>query len=139
MSRAELEKLDKRENSFRKELLDIDIERKQILNSLQEQTAINCVQAIYRFRNNFTNKVLKDFNAVNDCLAELAGLNEGYLNFLENTDIWDTPETKQEMRYLVSYLFGSAWRPADADLWRVLMQIADTITIPNNPFAKAGD
>jgi len=139
MVKSLLEKLKERENHHKEEIVAVEKERKQILQSLQEKAAINCVQAVYKFRNNLTGKVLKDFRAVDNCLVELKELNEGYLNFLENTDIWETPETKHEMKYLVSYLFGSAWRPEDSDLWRVLGQIADTIDIPENLFAKGGE
>ena len=132
-----LDKIRERENHHKSELIEIEKERKQLLTSLQEKSAINCMAAIYKFRDNLGKKILKDFQDVNDCLGELEGLNPGYLHFLETTNIWETPESQQEVKYLVSYLLGSKWRP-DADLWRVLSQIADTIDIPGNPF-KVGE
>lgn len=133
-----LAKLKEREERHKSELTAIEDERKQIYKSLWEKTGINCIRAVYKFRDNFTKKVLKDFQAVNDYLAELEELNPGYLHFLETTDIWETPESEKEVKYLVSYLFGSAWRK-DSDLFRVLGQISDTIDIPGNPFAKVGE
>ena len=132
-----LQEIKEREQHHKNELVEIEKERKQVLLSLQEKTAKNCMAAVYRFRDNFSNKVLKDFRSVNECLAELEELNPGFIHFLEKSDIWETPESRQEVKYFVSYLFGSAWRK-DSDLWRVLSQIADTIDIPGNPFAKGG-
>jgi len=127
-----LEQIEEREQHHKAELVEIEKQRKKLIASLQEKAAIATMAALYKFRDNFHKKVLADFNAVNKCLAELASISPGYVHAIESMDL-GTPESKQEIKYIVGYLFGGKW-DKDASLWPILGQISDTIDMSNNPF-----
>lgn len=101
----------------------------EVLESLTEKAAIKTVSAVYKLRDMLNGKVKKQFLVVNDALKELEELNPGFLHLLERFDIWETDESKQEVKYLCAYLWASVWRSGEADFYRVLNQISDTIDI----------
>lgn len=121
-------------NSGRK-LAEAEKREREVLESLTEKAAISCVSAVYKLRDMLNGKIKKQFIVANDALKELEELNPGFLHLLERSDIWETPESKQEVKYLCSYLWGSAWKSSEGDFYRVLQQICDTIDIPGNPFS----
>ena len=130
-----LEELKNQKEHYRSQIVEAEKKEKEVLESLTEKAAISCVSAVYKLRDMLNGKVKKQFLVANDALKELEELNPGFLHLLERSDIWETDKSKQEVKYLCSYLWGSAWRSSECDFYRVLQQICDTIDIPGNPFA----
>jgi hypothetical protein len=131
-----LEELKSQKEHYRSQIMEAEQKEKEILESLTEKAAINCVSAVYKLRDMLNGKVKKQFLVANDALKELEELNPGFIHLLERSDIWETPESAREVKYLTAYLWASAWRSNECDFYRVLQQISDTIDVPGNPFAK---
>ena len=129
-SKLILEKLAEREQEIKEASAGIQQEKNQVYQDL----AIGCIKGVFKVRDDLK-KGLKSFEAVNNRLAELELLYPGYLSFLENAPSWDSGIEPAQIKYLVQYLLSSKWNK-DADFWRVMSQIADTIDIPGNPFEE---
>lgn len=131
-----LEDLKRQKEHYKAQIFEAEKKEKEVLQSLTEKAAIKVVTNVYKLRDMLNGKVRDQFILTNNALKELEGLNSGFIHLLEMSDIWETEESAHEVKYLCSYLWASAWRSEEEDFYRVLQQIADTIDISHNPFAK---
>lgn len=137
-NRRLFDELQKKQQQLRDEIEDLQREEKAVKASLLKGAAVEWLKAVRVFRDNFTKgHVLRDFRTVRDCLLQLEELDPSYIHALGTGDIYgvDTGPDADEVKYLVSYLFGGAWKK-DADLWCVLAKIENTRSLPGNLFVK---